>query len=335
MDNAIHDVIIIGGSYAGLSAAIQLGRARRSVLIIDEGCAAIAFSAHSHGFLTQDGVDPSVIAEKARAQVLAYPSVRLRSGRADSAHRLEAQGPDGAAFAVVAQGERLMARRLLLATGVKDNLPAIPGLAERWGKSVLHCPYCHGYELDRGPIAVIAGSALSMHHALMLPDWGPTTLLLNGAFEPDAEQLAALAARGTQIERSPVTGISGHADITLGDGRRLSFAPDFRAGPDHAGGALCRAARPGDGGWADRRDHPHDGYDEGDQPARRLCLRRCRACGGIRGACRWRRESGRHGPAPVADVRHRLRGRGQRQGGRAPTVHSEGGSPSKFSHTNP
>jgi thioredoxin reductase len=230
MTDTMYDVIIIGGSYAGLSAAIQLGRARRKVLIIDEGLRRNRFAAHSHGFITQDGVDPAVIAAKAREQVLNYPTITWLSARADSAQILATSGTD-AGFEVLAKDARHQSRRLLLATGVKDLLPAIEGLAERWGKAVFHCPYCHGYELNQGPIGVIAGSELSMHHALMLPDWGPTTLLLNDAFTPDAEQLAALTARGTTLERCPISAITGHADINLADGRVLSFAGLFAMAP--------------------------------------------------------------------------------------------------------
>jgi len=226
----MYDVIIIGGSYAGLSAAIQLGRARRKVLIIDEGLRRNRFAAHSHGFITQDGIDPAMIAAKAREQVLNYPTITWLSARADSAQKLTTSSTD-AGFEVLAKGARHLSRRLLLATGVKDLLPAIEGLAERWGKAVFHCPYCHGYELNQGPIGVIAGSELSMHHALMLPDWGPTTLLLNDAFTPDAEQLAALTARGTTLERCPISAITGHADINLADGRMLSFAGLFAMAP--------------------------------------------------------------------------------------------------------
>jgi thioredoxin reductase len=230
MSDMIYDVIIIGGSYAGLSAAIQLGRARRKVLIIDEGLRRNRFAAHSHGFITQDGVDPAMIAAKAREQVLNYPTITWRSARADSAQKLTTSSTD-AGFEVLAKGVRHQSRRLLLATGVKDLLPAIEGLAERWGKAVFHCPYCHGYELNQGPIGVIAGSELSMHHALMLPDWGPTTLVLNDAFTPDDEQLAALTARGTTLERCPISAITGHADINLADGRVLSFAGLFAMAP--------------------------------------------------------------------------------------------------------
>lgn len=231
MSEETHDVIIIGGSYAGLSAAIQLARARRRVLIIDEGVRRNRFASHSHGFLTQDGVDPAVIAERAREQVLAYPTVRLLSGRATQAAKASGAAVPDAAFEVMVGGITYLSRRLLLATGVRDILPEVEGLAERWGISVFHCPYCHGYELNEGAIGVLAGSELSMHHALMLPDWGPTTLLLNGAFEPDAEQRAALSARGTAIERSPVLRLTGHADTKLVDGRTLSFAGIFALAP--------------------------------------------------------------------------------------------------------
>lgn len=231
MSDDIHDVIIIGGSYAGQSAALQLARARRKVLIIDEGRRRNRFARRSHGFLTQDGVDPAAIAAAACAQVMAYPTVQWISARADSAGRMESPSSAGGNFEVAVGKERHASRRLLLATGVKDILPDIPGLEQRWGKSVFHCPYCHGYELNQGRTGVIAGSALSMHHALMLPDWGPTTLLLNGAFEPDADQDAALAARGVTVERSTIAAITGHADVQLSDGRLLDFAGLFALAP--------------------------------------------------------------------------------------------------------
>jgi thioredoxin reductase len=183
-------------------------------------------------------VDPAVIAAKAREQVLNYPTITWLSARADSAQKMATSDTD-AGFEVLAKDARHQSRRLLLATGVKDLLPAIEGLAERWGKAVFHCPYCHGYELNQGPIGVIAGSELSMHHALMLPDWGPTTLLLNDAFTPDAEQLAALTARGTTLERCPISAITGHADINLADGRMLSFAGLFAMAPFELASAIA------------------------------------------------------------------------------------------------
>lgn len=229
MTDPIHDVIIIGGSYAGLSAALQLGRARRDVLIIDEGKRRNRFADSSHGFLTQDGADPAAIAADARSQVMEYPTVQWISGRAESAARIAATDRSDAGFEVSAAGGSHRARRLLLATGIRDILPNVEGLEERWGKAVFHCPYCHGYELEQGRIGVIATSPLSTHQALMLPDWGPTTLLVNGTFEPDEEQPASLALRGVNVERSPIEAITGHADIRLADGRVLAFAGLFTA----------------------------------------------------------------------------------------------------------
>ncbi|WP_134399446.1 NAD(P)/FAD-dependent oxidoreductase, partial [Pseudomonas aeruginosa] len=159
----------------------------------------------------------------ARAQLLAYPSVEWLSEAAVAAKK-EADG-----FVVkAANGERFTARRLILASGVADELPEIPGLAERWGRHVFHCPYCHGYELDGGPIGVLAASPLAIHHALMLPDWGATTFFLNGVFEPDAEQMSRLDRRGVTIEREAVVALGGaRADVTLASGRTITLAGLF------------------------------------------------------------------------------------------------------------
>lgn len=129
------DVIIIGGSYSGLAAALMLGRARRSVLIIDAGQRRNRFVNHAHGFLGQDGQPPEAIAAKGRSEVFAYPTVAWREGLASEARAF----PGG--FAVRAGAEEHQGKRLILATGVVDELPAIPGVAERWGKSAFFCPY--------------------------------------------------------------------------------------------------------------------------------------------------------------------------------------------------
>ncbi|WP_053145155.1 NAD(P)/FAD-dependent oxidoreductase [Pseudomonas sp. P97.38] len=210
-----YDVIIAGGSYAGLSAALQLARARRKVLVIDAGQRRNRFAASSHGFLGQDGRSPGDIVEDARRQLMVYPTVQWLSDTAIDA-RQEAEG-----FTVeTAGGQRHRTRRVLLATGVIDDLPPIEGLAERWGKSVFHCPYCHGYELEQGPIGVLATSPMSLHHAQMLPDWGPTTFFTQGVFEPDAEQRASLVQRGVTLEPERVVRIEGErANVVLADGR--------------------------------------------------------------------------------------------------------------------
>lgn len=214
-----YDAIIIGGSYAGLSAGLQLARARRRVLVVDAGARRNRFASHSHGFLGQDGRPPEEIAADGRAELMDYPNVTWTVGEATAADS------EGDGFRVtLGSGEVEQGRRLILAGGVRDELPPVDGLAERWGRSVFHCPYCHGYELDLGRIGVLAVSPMSMHHAMMLPDWGSTTLFTNGAFIPDAEQLEQLARRGVVVEPDAVKSIGGErADINLADGRCVAL----------------------------------------------------------------------------------------------------------------
>lgn len=219
-----HDVIIIGGSYAGMAAALQLIRARRRVLIIDAGKRRNLAAADSHGFLGQDGADPAEIARTARQQLQAYPTLTWVEDVA-----LDASGTRDAFSVTTAASGTFSARRLLLATGVSDELPSIDGIGERWGKSVFHCPYCHGYELDQGEIGVIAAVPMSIHQAQLLPEWGNVTFLLNEAIELDAAACEELVARGVRIEATPIARIEGHADVVLADGRRLSFAGLFTA----------------------------------------------------------------------------------------------------------
>lgn len=221
-DNAEFDVIVVGGSYAGLSAALQLARARRRVLVIDAGQRRNRYAVRSHGFLTQDGSEASAIAAHGRAQVQAYANVAWAEETA-----VEAAAEDDSFRITLPDGGSVRGRRLILATGVADELPPVDGLAERWGKSAFHCPYCHGYELNEGDIGVLATGELSMHQALMLPDWGRTTLLLNNTFKPNDAQLAALEQRGVILECIPVARIDGKADVVLSDGRRLSMAGLF------------------------------------------------------------------------------------------------------------
>jgi len=213
-----HDAIIVGGSFAGLSAAMYVARARRSVCIVDAGAPRNRFAAHSHGFFAQDGSAPGAMLATARAQVAAYPTASFVEGEAVGA----AREPDG--FSVtLATGEVLQGARLVLAFGISDELPAIPGLAERWGSSVIHCPYCHGYEFSGQRLGVLNLSPMSLHQAMLIAEWGPTTLYLNGA-EPDEAALAALRERGVAIEPAPVSALHGDGTqlsaIGLADGRR-------------------------------------------------------------------------------------------------------------------
>ncbi|OCP35874.1 NAD(P)/FAD-dependent oxidoreductase [Ensifer sp. LC163] len=212
-----YDAIILGGSYAGLSAGLQLARARRKVLVIDIGLRRNRFARTSHGFLTQDGSTPAQIAADARSQLMEYRTVEWQQTEAKNAERVQ----DGFKVAL-RHGSDAIGKRLVLATGVTDVLPELAGLAERWGSSVFHCPYCHGYELNEGRIGVLATSPLSMHQALMLPDWGPTTFFLNGAFEPDADQLQQLQGRNVTVERGVIDRLDGErVDVVMRDGRIL------------------------------------------------------------------------------------------------------------------
>ena len=214
MPDAIHDAVVVGGSWAGLSAAMQLARARRRVLVVDAGRPRNRFAPAAHGFLGQDGRPPAEIAKAARGQVLAYPTAELREDEAVHA------GADGDGFVIeLASGTIARARRLVLATGVVDELPDIPGLRERWGVTVLHCPYCHGYEVAGQRLGVLATTPHGVHQALLLPDWsGDVTLFTNGMAVPDDAERAKLAARGVRVETRAVESL-------VGDGR----APDSLA----------------------------------------------------------------------------------------------------------
>jgi thioredoxin reductase len=222
----IFDVIVIGGSYAGMAGALQLARGRRKVAVIDAGIRRNRFAEHSHGVLGQDGKSPALIASEAKAQLLLYPNLTWIEGTVDSAEKA------GDLFTVItADNQTLSAKRLLLATGVSDHLPAITGLQDRWGKSVFHCPYCHGYELNQGPLGVLAVSEASLHQALLIPDWGPTTLFTNNCFTPNEIHLKQLAARNVRIETEAVSEIAGEqsAIVKLANGRLVELAGLFVA----------------------------------------------------------------------------------------------------------
>jgi thioredoxin reductase len=226
-----HDAIIVGGSFAGLAAALYVARARRKVCIVDAGSPRNRFATHSHGFFGQDGSDPAAMLAAARAQVAAYPTASFVDGEAVSA----AREPDG--FSVtLASGDVLEGARLVLAFGVSDELPAIPGLPERWGRSVLHCPYCHGYELSDRRLGVLNVTPMSVQQAMLIAEWGPTTFYLNGVAADEAA-LEELQKRGVALEPVPVTALHGEGEhlsaIGLADGRMaeidaLYIGPRYR-----------------------------------------------------------------------------------------------------------
>ena len=221
-----YDVIAIGGSYAGMAAALQLVRAHKSVLVIDAGERRNRFASRSHGFLGQDGVAPGEIASQARRQLETYPTLSWLEGRAEAI-----SGQVDGFTVTTTDGESHRGRRILLAIGLADQLPPVAGLAERWGKAVFHCPYCHGYELGKGRIGVIATGPMSLHQAQFLTEWGEVTLLVNQAMLLDLNARSDLESRGVMIEEVPIDRIEGNADVRMVDGRLLTFAGLFTAAP--------------------------------------------------------------------------------------------------------
>ncbi len=199
-----NDTIIVGGGFAGLAAATYLGRARRRVIVLDTGRPRNRFSAASHGFLGQDGVAPARILATARKQLQSYPTVRIvAEAEVSEAHAF------GSGFRVgVAHDDHFEASTLILAFGLRDILPTIPGLKERWGATVLHCPYCHGFEFSDRSLGVLYRNEASIHQALLITEWGPTTLLLNGELLT-ADQAELLEQRGVSIEPEPVVSLEG------------------------------------------------------------------------------------------------------------------------------
>ena len=226
-----HDALIIGGSFAGLSAALYLARARKSVCVVDAGAPRNRFAATSHGFFAQDGSDPQAMLQTMRRQVAAYPTVSFLQDAA-----VDAQAEDGVYSVALRSGGIVTGRRLLLAFGISDVMPPTPGLAERWGTSVLHCPYCHGYEFQDRPLGVLNTSPASHQQAIMISEWGPTTLYLDGG-DLETEHRDALARRGVRIEPAAIDRLTGEgrnlSQIHLADGRTcevnaLFFAPRNR-----------------------------------------------------------------------------------------------------------
>ena len=225
------DVIIIGGSYAGLSAAMALGRSLRNVLIIDSGIPCNRQTPRSHNFITHDGEKPSVIAEKAKSQVLKYNSVKFLNDVAVSATKNE----NG--FTLTTQkGAVMEAKKLVFATGIKDTMPDIKGIAECWGISVVHCPYCHGYEFRDKSTGIIADGARGFHLASMVNNLTKDlTLLTNSKADFTEEQLVKFKKNKVEIIETTITEVKHKNGIVrsvlFSDGSQRSFDALYAALP--------------------------------------------------------------------------------------------------------
>ncbi|MDX2694562.1 NAD(P)/FAD-dependent oxidoreductase [Streptomyces ipomoeae] len=219
--SAPYEVIVIGGGAAGLSAALVLGRARRRTLVVDAGEPRNAPAAHMQGYLSRDGMSPAEFLTAGREEIARY-GVELVRGRAMDATRDD----DGHHFTVtLADGRTPRARRLVVATGLKDELPPVPGIAERFGRDVLHCPYCHGWEVLDEPFGVLATSPLSVHQALMVSQWSKDVTLFLHTVPENAlsdDDRRRLAAAGVEVVPGEVAGLVVEKDrlsgVRLADG---------------------------------------------------------------------------------------------------------------------
>jgi thioredoxin reductase len=223
-NSEIVDVVIIGGSYAGLSAALALGRALRQVVVLDSGQPCNRQTPHSHNFLTQDGSTPAALAAVAREQVLAYPTVQLRPEAA-----VAATGTNNLFTVTTASGAVLNARKLLFATGIRDVMPVLPGFAECWGISAIHCPYCHGYEYREQPTGILANGEVAAEMSLLIRNWtDKLTIFTNGPATLTPAQRQQLAARGIALEEAPLWQLRHQAGylshLELADGRSVPLA---------------------------------------------------------------------------------------------------------------
>ncbi len=235
MDTNAYDVVVVGGGAAGLSAALVLGRARRRVAVVDAGAPRNAPAAHMQGFLSRDGMPPADLLAAGRAEVTSYGVEIVR----DQVAAIEP------GFSVrLAGGQVLEARRILVATGVTDELPDIPGVRERWGRDLLHCPYCHGWEVRDEPLGVLGTLPGSVQHALLVRQWSDDVVFFAHTYELTSDELAQLAARGVQVIREKVTRLVVDADrlagVELADGRVIERTAVFvRPGNiPHADGLL-------------------------------------------------------------------------------------------------
>jgi len=219
--NGTWECIVVGAGAAGLSAAVVLGRARRRTLVIDAGEQSNRVADAIGGLLAQAGRGPAELYSSGRAELDAYPSVEVREGSVVSG-----AADDGQFVLELADGSRERARRVLLATGMDYRYPELPGVAERWGRSVFHCPFCHGWEHRDEPLGVLDRGASGVHRALLLSLWsGDVTLLTDGPAELEGDDAGRLAEAGIAVDERPVADLDGPAPelsaVVFASGERL------------------------------------------------------------------------------------------------------------------
>jgi thioredoxin reductase len=225
MPDPAWDCVVVGGGAAGLSAALVLGRARRRVLLLDQGEQANLPAPGIGGLLGFDGVPPAELYARGRTELAAYPTVSIQSAEVVGGGR----SGDGFVVSIAGGDDAFQAARVLLAPGMDYELPDIPGIAELWGRSVFHCPYCHGWEHRDRPLAVL-GSPMAAHSALLLRGWSEDVVLLTGG--PDGSDGLAAVDRdrveraGVEVIERPVVGLRGRGGrleaVLFADGGELA-----------------------------------------------------------------------------------------------------------------
>ncbi|MEV0248732.1 NAD(P)/FAD-dependent oxidoreductase [Nocardia sp. NPDC050712] len=236
------DAVVIGGGAAGLNGALMLARSRRSVVVIDSGAPRNAPAAAMHGFLVLDGMPPAELLERGREQVRQYGG-RIVFGAVAAARPATPAATGDLRFTVtLADGRALTARRVLVATGLRDVLPEVPGLAEHWGRAVVHCPYCHGWEVRDEPIGILATGPNSVHQALLFRQLSADLIYFANGTDLDADTRARFAARDIRIVeeavRAVVNGPNGElagvrlADDAVVDRRVLAVATQMHSRAD-------------------------------------------------------------------------------------------------------
>ena len=244
------DCIVVGGGAAGLSAALVLGRARRSTLLVDAGEPS---NRHAHGIgglLGYDGRAPAELYATGREELSSYPSVEVRAGEV-----VRAEGVSGAFVLELVGGGREQARRVVLATGMDYRPPELPGVAELWGRTVFHCPFCHGWEVHDRPLAVLDSGDSGLHRALLLRNWSEDVVLLtSGPADLDADGRDRLAAAGVTVDERPVARLVAQngqlAAVAFADGDQLERSGLLVPAPLHQRSDLAEqlGAAAGEGG---------------------------------------------------------------------------------------
>jgi thioredoxin reductase len=229
------DVLIIGGGAAGLNAALVLARARRRVAVVDDGRPRNAPASQMHGFLSRDGMPPAELLSLGRDEVSRCGGDVIPGTVTTLTRGFRATLDDETT---------ILARRVLITTGLRDQIPDIPGLAERWGRDVLHCPYCHGYEVRDQALGVLGGDQDAVIHALLIRQWSNDVILFTDNQSPTPEQHEALHARGVAVESRPIRRVSVEADalrgVELEDGQVVSRSALFVRPTFAANDALLR-----------------------------------------------------------------------------------------------